>query len=77
MTTLDFIVRMFAGESGNLLVGSLIVSTVRGLELNIPSVSTISVSKDSSSKTKLFKLSIFAFPRYHLCDLQQAGFVST
>ena len=51
MTTLDFIVRMFAGESGNLLVESLIVSTVRGLEFNIPSVSTVSVnSKDSSSK---------------------------
>ena len=51
MTTLDFIVRMFAGESSNLLVGSLIVSTVRGLEFNIPSVSIISINKDSSSKT--------------------------
>ena len=50
MTTLDFIVRMFAGESGNLLVGSLIVPTVRGLGFYIPSVSTISVNKDSSSK---------------------------
>ena len=51
MTTLDFKVRMFAGESGNSLEESLIISTVRGLEFNIPSVSTISVnSKDSSSK---------------------------
>ena len=50
MTTLDFIVKIFTDESGNLLVGSLIVSTVRGLEFNIPSVSTISVNKDSSSK---------------------------
>ena len=50
MTTLDFVLRMFAGEIGNLLVGSLIVSTVRGLEFNIPSVSNIIVSKDSSSK---------------------------
>ena len=50
MATLEFILRMLAGESGNSLVGSLIVSTVRGLEFNIPSVSTISVNKDSSSK---------------------------
>ena len=40
MTTLDFIVNMFAGESGNSLVESLIVSTVIGLEFNIPSGST-------------------------------------
>ena len=50
MTTLDFKLRMFAGESGNSLVGSLIVSTVKGLEFNIPSVSIISVNKESSSK---------------------------
>ena len=50
MMTFDFIVKMFAGESGNSLVGSLIVSTVRGLEFNIPSVSTISVNNDFSSK---------------------------
>ena len=86
MTTLDFVLRMFAGESGNLLVGSLIVSTVRGLEFNIPSVSNIIVSKDSSSKalhefvtvkTKSFELSIFVFPRHHPCGLQQVGFAST
>ena len=50
MTILDFMVRIFAGESGNSLVGSLIVSTERYLEFNISSVSTISVSKDSWSK---------------------------
>ena len=56
MTTLDFIVRMFASESGNLLVGSLIVSTVRGPEFNIPSASTISVSKESLSKVLTMSL---------------------
>ena len=44
MTTFDFIVEMFAGETANSLVGSLIVSIVRGLEFNIPSVSTISIN---------------------------------
>ena len=77
---------MFAGESDNLLVGPLIVSSVRGLEFDIPSVSIISVNKDSSSrlyyefvtvKTKSFKLRIFVFPRHHPCVLQQAGFFST
>ena len=50
MTTLDFIMRMFAGESVNLLVRSLIVFMMRCLEFNIPSVSSISVNKESSSK---------------------------
>ena len=45
MTILDFIVRIFfAGESGNSLAGSLIVSTVRDLDFNIPSVSIFFLS---------------------------------
>ena len=42
-------VSMFDGESGISLVGSLIVSVVRGLEFKIPSVSVANVRSDSLS----------------------------
>ena len=49
ITTFDFIVRMFDGARGKSLVGSLIVFTVNGHEIRIPSVSASSVRRDSLS----------------------------
>ena len=45
----DFMVKGFDGERGKLLVGSLILSVVKGQEFKIPSVSAINIAIDSSS----------------------------
>ena len=50
MTTFDFIVKMLAGANGWKLLGSFIISTVRGREFRIPSTSVISVRRASLSR---------------------------
>ena len=49
ITTFHFMVRMFGGARGKSLVGPLMVSTVNGHEVRIPSFLATSVSRDSLS----------------------------
>ena len=49
-TTFHFMVRIFTGDKGCRLAGSLRTSTIRGLEFKMCSTSVITVNKDSSSR---------------------------
>ena len=56
ITTFDFIVRRWLGESATSLLTSLMVSTTSGLELTMASTSVNRVFNDSSSKLLLWVL---------------------
>ena len=80
MIIFDFIVKMFTGNNGWKLLGSFIVSTVRGREFRILSTSAISMRRDSSSRLFPCIFNIdpriaqeFASPKPQPYDLQMEG----
>lgn len=50
LSLLTSFLKVFEGDEDQVLVGSLILSVVRGLEFRIAFVSVINVTSDSSSK---------------------------